>query len=57
MSDTVVLTTPEQTEALNADLDRLLAKYRLAGKGHPDARRIAVHTVRYPLDLESPSGR
>jgi DNA-binding transcriptional ArsR family regulator len=56
MSDTFVLATPEQAEALQAELDEVLAKYRRAGQGRPDARRLAVYTVLYPMDLDTPPG-
>ena len=52
MSDSFVLTTPEQTESFKVDLYHLLDKYRLAGRGHPDARRLAVYTVLIPTDLD-----
>jgi len=57
MSDSFVLATPQQVKALKADLARLLATYRRQGEGHPDARRIAVFTVLYPVDLDEPPGR
>jgi DNA-binding transcriptional ArsR family regulator len=56
MSDSFVLATPQQTEAFKAELDQLLARYRRAGQGHADARRLAVYSVIYPVDLDEPSG-
>ena len=56
MSDTFVLATPEQAEALQTELDEVLARYRRAGQGRPDARRLAVYTVLYPMDLDAPPG-
>ena len=57
MSDTFVIVTPAQAEALQADLDEVLARHRLVGQGRPDARRLAVHTILLPMDLDTPSGR
>jgi DNA-binding transcriptional ArsR family regulator len=56
MSDYVVVVTPEQAEALKADLDQLVVKYRQAGQGRADARRLAMYSVIFPLDLDEPSG-
>ena len=57
MSDYFVLVTPEQAEALKADIDRLVTAYRTAGQGSPDAKRIAVYSVLFPMNLDDPSGR
>ena len=57
MSDYFVLVTPEQAEALKADVDRLVTRYRTAGQGSPDAKRLAVYTVLFPMDLDDPTGR
>ena len=51
-SDQLVLATVEQAQALKTELEQLLEKYRDAGVGHPDARRLAVYTVLFPLDLD-----
>jgi DNA-binding transcriptional ArsR family regulator len=56
MSDSIVLATPQQAQAFKADVDQLLAKYRQAGQGHPDARRLAVYSVMYPVDLDESPG-
>jgi DNA-binding transcriptional ArsR family regulator len=56
MSDSFVLATAGQAEALQAEIDEVLAKYRLAGQGLPDARRLAVYSVIYPMDLDEPPG-
>ncbi|MGL5909598.1 MAG: ArsR/SmtB family transcription factor [Phycicoccus sp.] len=58
MSDSYVIATPEQLEALRAEVDGLLDRYRRVGQGNPEARRVAVYTVAYPLDLDRvPRGR
>ena len=56
MSDSFVLATADQAEALQAELDEVLAKYRLAGQGLPDARHLAVYSVIYPMDLDEAPG-
>jgi len=56
MSDRWVLATAEQAQALKAELDQLLARYRDAGAGRPDARRLAVYTVLFPEDLDAGPG-
>lgn len=58
MSDSYVIATPEQVEALNAELDDLFDRYRRVGQGNPAARRVAVYTVTYPIDLDrAPRGK
>jgi DNA-binding transcriptional ArsR family regulator len=57
MSDTFVVATPEQVEQLRAELDAVIARYRRVGQGSPAARRLAVYTVLYPLDLDRVPGR
>ena len=53
MSDSYVIATPEQVEELKAEVDALIARYRRVGQGNPRARRLAVYSVLYPLDLDS----
>jgi hypothetical protein len=53
MSDSYVIATPEQVEDLKAEVDELIARYRRVGQGNPRARRLAVYSVLYPLDLDS----
>ncbi|MDF2093305.1 helix-turn-helix domain-containing protein [Knoellia sp. 3-2P3] len=53
MSDSYVIATPEQVEELKAEVDELIARYRRVGQGNPRARRLAVYSVLYPLDLDS----
>lgn len=52
MSDSFVIATPEQVEQLKAEVDELVARYRRVGQGNPNARRLAVYTALYPLDLD-----
>ncbi len=57
LNDSFVIATHEQAAALQADLDEVLAKYRRVGEGDPDAKRLSVHTVTYPMDLDESAGR
>jgi DNA-binding transcriptional ArsR family regulator len=52
MSDNFIVATAEQVETLKAELDELLLKYRRVGQGNPKARRMAVYSAVYPLDLD-----
>jgi DNA-binding transcriptional ArsR family regulator len=52
MSDTFVIATPEQLQELKAELDDVVMRYRRVGQGNPSARRLAVYSVIYPLDLD-----
>ncbi|MFC7489711.1 MULTISPECIES: ArsR/SmtB family transcription factor [unclassified Knoellia] len=52
MSDSYVVATPAQLQAMKAELDEVVARYRRVGQGNPAARRLAVYTVSYPLDLD-----
>lgn len=51
MSDGFVRVTPEQLASLNAELEEVVARYRRAGDGDADARRVTVQLVAHPLDL------
>jgi hypothetical protein len=52
MSDGFIIATPEQVEQLKAELDELMLRYRRVGQGNPNARRLAVYSAIYPLDLD-----
>jgi DNA-binding transcriptional ArsR family regulator len=52
MSDGFVIATPEQVHQLKAELDEVIARYRRVGQGNPNARRLAVYSAIYPLDLD-----
>jgi DNA-binding transcriptional ArsR family regulator len=52
MNDSFVITTAEQTQAMKAEIDEVVARYRRVGQGNPNARRLAVYSVIYPLDLD-----
>jgi DNA-binding transcriptional ArsR family regulator len=52
MSDSYVVATPEQLQAMRAEVDEVVMRYRRVGQGNPAARRLAVYSVLYPLDLD-----
>lgn len=57
MSDSFIIATAEQVEALKVEIDALIRKYRHVGQGNPQARRLAVYSVTYPLDLDRAPAR
>jgi len=57
MSDSFIIATAEQVESLKVEIDALLTKYRHVGQGNPQARRLAVYSVVYPLDLDRAPSR
>ncbi|HYN28439.1 MAG TPA: winged helix-turn-helix domain-containing protein [Dermatophilaceae bacterium] len=54
MSDTYVIATPQQLREMRAEVDEVLGRYRRLGQGNPSARRLAVYSIAYPLDLDRP---
>jgi DNA-binding transcriptional ArsR family regulator len=52
MGDSYVIATPAQLEALRREVTEVIARYRRVGQGNPEARRVAVYTYAYPLDLD-----
>ncbi|MEO7447281.1 MAG: winged helix-turn-helix domain-containing protein [Humibacillus sp.] len=56
-SDASVLLTAEALEAMRVEMFDLVQRYRRVGQGNPQARRIAVYTFAYPLDLDRPPAR
>lgn len=57
MSDSMVLVTAEQLTAMREEISEVIERYRRVGQGNPSARRIAVYTTAYPLDLGKPPAR
>jgi predicted ArsR family transcriptional regulator len=51
-SDAGALVTQDQARALAADVEQVVARYRSAGAGHPDALRVAVYTALLPVDTD-----
>ncbi len=56
-SDSMVLVTAEQLTAMREEVGEVIERYRRVGQGNPSAKRIAVYTTAYPLDLERPPVR
>lgn len=54
LSDSAVLATPAQLEEMRRELTAVVSRYRRVGQGNPEARRVAVYSVLYPLDLDRP---
>ncbi len=52
MNDDLVTLTPAQTQAMTAEIDEVVQRYRSAGSGDPAARRLSISRVIYPLDLD-----
>ena len=57
LNDNVALVTQEQLVAMRAELEAVLQKYRRVGQGNPHAKRVAVYTYAYPVDLDKAPGR
>jgi DNA-binding transcriptional ArsR family regulator len=56
MNDSYVIATPDQVRAMSTEIDEVLDRYRRVGQGNPAARRVAVYTVTYPIDLDRVPG-
>lgn len=54
MSDIWVDVTAAQAIAMFGEIDAVIEKYRHAGTGHPDARRLHTYRVSFPLDPTDP---
>lgn len=52
LNDDGILATAQQVKDLYAELDAVIKKYRRVGQGNPQARRVSVWTVMYPIDLD-----
>ncbi|KGN33715.1 ArsR family transcriptional regulator [Knoellia sinensis KCTC 19936] len=52
MSDSYVIATPDQLQAMRTEIYAVIDRYRRVGQGNPAARRLAVYNVTYPLDLD-----
>jgi len=52
MNDSYVIATPPQLEEMKAEIQGVIDSYRRVGQGNPAARRLAVYSVIYPLDLD-----
>jgi len=56
LNDNVALVTREQLVAMRAEIEKVLQKYRRVGQGNPQAKRVAVYTYAYPVDLDKVPG-
>ncbi len=56
LRDGLALVSKEQLGAMRAEIDEVVQRYRRVGQGNPQARRVAVYTYCYPLDLTSGPG-
>ncbi len=52
MGDSFVIATAEQVRAMTDEIWSVFEKYRRVGQGNPNARRVAVYLVDFPLDLD-----
>lgn len=52
MNDSYVIATPTQLQEMKAEIEAIVDRYRRVGQGNPAARRLAVYSVTYPLDLD-----
>lgn len=52
INDNVALVTLDQLRAMRGEIEEVLQKYRRVGQGNPQAKRIAVYTYAYPVDLD-----
>ena len=57
LSDGLALVDLDQLRRLRSELDAVLARYARIGQGHPGARRVAVYTHLYPIDIDHPPRR
>jgi DNA-binding transcriptional ArsR family regulator len=52
MNDDVAVLTAEQVRAMTDEIRAVVQRHRRSGQGNPAARRVAVYTVTYPVDLD-----
>ncbi len=52
LNDNVALVSRQQLATMRAEIEGVLQKYRRVGQGNPNAKRIAVYTYAYPVDLD-----
>jgi DNA-binding transcriptional ArsR family regulator len=52
MDDFAVVVTAEQLAQLRADLGAIVERYARVGQGNPQAKRVAVYTAAYLIDLD-----
>lgn len=52
MNDHLVVVTAEQLSAMHDEVREVLERYRRAGQGNPDAKRVAAYLTFYPVDMD-----
>ena len=52
INDNVALVNLDQLQAMRREIEDVLQRYRRVGQGNPQAKRIAVYTYAYPVDLD-----
>lgn len=57
MNDDMILLTSDQLARLHRDMDEVVERYRRAGQGDPEAKRVAVYVTSYPVDMDRPPRR
>lgn len=55
-SDYLLVAAPEHLDAFKAELEELVARYRLVGEGDPDARGVSFYCALYPFALDDVPG-
>lgn len=54
MNDYLVVVSAEQLDALHAEVEEVIERYRRVGQGNPDAKRVATYVSFYPVDMDQP---
>lgn len=52
MNDYLVVVSAEQLEAMHAEIRDVVERYRRAGQGNPEAKRVATYLTFYPVDMD-----
>jgi len=52
MNDDMVVVTADQLRGMHAEIDTVVERYRRVGQGNPEAKRVAVYLVFYPIDMD-----
>ncbi|MDO5503020.1 MAG: winged helix-turn-helix domain-containing protein [Actinomycetia bacterium] len=52
MNDYLVVVTAEQLDGLHEEIESVLERYRRAGAGNPEAKRVAAYVSFYPVDMD-----
>jgi DNA-binding transcriptional ArsR family regulator len=56
MNDTMIVVTSEQLVAMHTEIDEVIERYRRAGQGNPQAKRVAAYVCFYPVDMDKAPG-